>query len=168
MKAKFLILLLGLLIGLAAAVVFPHFRDRLTPGVLKPAPTEGVVEDKRIEGDRLLLTLVTGDGAVLATFTEKVAEIDLLVAPGDTVGLALDGYRPFVEDPEIQRVVKGAPPEEPTQPMPTVETSAEPRAEASAAPEADAAAEPEAEGAAELQPEGPADTQTPPGDPPGD
>lgn len=109
MKGKVLLLLVGILIGLAAAVLFPRVRELLTPGVLKKAPTEGVVDDKRSEGDRLLLTLVTAEGAVLATFTQQVAEIDLLVARGDTVSLSLDGYRPFVENPEIDRVVKGAP-----------------------------------------------------------
>lgn len=109
MRGKILLLVVGILIGLAAAVLVPRFRELLTPSALKKAPTEGTVEDKRSDEDRLLLTLVTAEGAVLATFTRQVAEIDLLVARGDTVSLALDGYRPFVEDPEIERVVKGPP-----------------------------------------------------------
>ncbi len=162
MKAKILILLLGLLIGLAAAVLFPRFRDQLTPGVLRSAPTEGVVEDKRSEGDRLLLTLVTADGAVLATFTEKVAEIDLLVAPGDTVGLALDGYRPFVEDPEIQRVVKATQDEE-AQPVPPVDGRVEPQAEDVVEPQAGGAVDPRAEDSVETQGGSPAEPQPEPG-----
>ncbi len=106
MKAKTLLLVLGILIGLAAATLMPRFWQRLVPQRWKTAPTEGVVEEKRWEEDRLLLTLVTSDGAVLATFTQRVSEIDLLVVPGDTVSLSLDGYRPFVEDPEIVRVIK--------------------------------------------------------------
>lgn len=106
MKAKGLLLLLGILIGIAAAVLFPTFRERLLPRGLRPAATEGTIAEKRLAEDRLLLTLVTGDGAVLATFTQRISEIDLLVAKGDTVGLSLDGYRPFVEDPQIVRVQK--------------------------------------------------------------
>ena len=162
MKAKVLILLVGLLLGLAAAVLFPRFRDQLTPGVLRPAPTEGVVEDKRSEGDRLLLTLVTADGAVLATFTKKVAEIDLLVTPGDTVSLGLDGYRPFVEDPEIERVVKAPPREEAVQPIPTAESPGDstaqgpgdPTAEGSIGPPiSESPVDPEVESPMESQPE---------------
>ncbi len=83
-------------------------------------PIEGVVESKRWDDDRLLLTLVTADGAVLATFHRKVPEIDLLVAPGDSVSLALGRYRPFVEDPEIARVVKTPPAAEVEASPPTV------------------------------------------------
>ena len=157
MKGKLLLLLLGLLIGLAAAVLFPRLRESLTPGVLRQAPTEGVVEDKRSEGDRLLLTLVTGDGAVLATFTKKVAEIDLLVAPGDTVSLALDGYRPFVEDPEIERVVKAPPPAAEVQSIPTVESPSHP----------EPGSPPETPAGAPLEPrvEDPAEPQAPTGQP---
>ena len=108
MKAKILLLLLGVLVGVAAAVLLPGFRDRLLPDRLRADPTEGAIAEKRLEEGRLLLTLVTDDGAVLATFTQRLSEIDLLVAKGDTVGLSLDGYRPFVEDPEIVRVRKAA------------------------------------------------------------
>lgn len=135
MKAKLLLLLLGLLLGLGAAVLFPRVRESLTPGVLKRAPTTGVVEDKRREDDRLLLTLVTADGAVLATFTKRVPEIDLLVARGDTVSLALDGYRPFVEDPEIERVVKAPPLEEAAQPLPTVDSPVDAQIDSPAEPQ---------------------------------
>lgn len=108
MKAKLLLLLLGIVAGVAAALLFPTLRERLLPESLRRAATEGTIADKRLEADRLLLTLVTDEGAVLATFSQRLPEIDLLVAPGDTVGLALDGYRPFVEDPEIVRVRKAS------------------------------------------------------------
>lgn len=108
MKAKSLLLLLGIVVGAAVVLFLPRLRERLVPAAWRPAATEGVVEEKRSEENRLLLTLVTEDGAVLSTFNERVAEIDLLVARGDTVGLSLDGYKPFVEDPEIVRVQKAA------------------------------------------------------------
>jgi hypothetical protein len=41
---------------------------------------------------------------VLATFTKRVAEIDLLIEPGDTIALALRSDEPFVDDPQIERV----------------------------------------------------------------
>jgi hypothetical protein len=43
---------------------------------------------------------------MLATFTERVAEIDLLVAPGDTVTLGVPRYQPFVENPSFEGVKK--------------------------------------------------------------
>lgn len=127
MKAKLFLLLLGLLAGVAAAVFFPTLRDRLLPAGLRSAATEGAIAEKRLEEDRLLLTLVTEDGAVLATFTERLSEIDLLVAAGDTVGLSLDGYRPFVDNPEIVRVRKatGEPDSPPAPTRPAVGSSAD-------------------------------------------
>ena len=62
------------------------------------------------DGERLLLTVDTPQGAALATFTEKVAEIDLLVEEGDGVTLGLRGYEPFVNNPVIQGVRKSAAP----------------------------------------------------------
>ena len=126
MKAKLLMLVLGLVIGLAAAVLMPRFWQRLVPAGWQSDPTDGVVQEKRWEDDRLLLTLVTADGAVLATFGRQVPEIDLLVEAGDTVSLALDGYRPFVEDPEIVRVVKAPPEVEAPAPEPAPAPEREP------------------------------------------
>jgi hypothetical protein len=63
---------------------------------------------KRRDGERLLLTVETPRGAVLATFRERVAEIDLLVDEGDSVSLGLGRYRPFVEDPSVEGVHKAA------------------------------------------------------------
>ncbi len=116
MKSRLLLLLLGVVLGLAAAQLAPRFWHRVTPAALRGAPTVGEVESKRWDEDRLLLTLVTDSGAVLATFSRRVAEIDLLVDVGDTVALALRRYRPFVEDPVIDRVVKAAGEAEPLAP----------------------------------------------------
>ncbi len=41
---------------------------------------------------------------MLVTFTQKVAELDLLLEPGDTVTLITTGYATFVEDPTLDRV----------------------------------------------------------------
>jgi len=61
---------------------------------------------KQRKGDRLLLTVQTSDGTILATFKKKITEIDLLVAEGDMLTLARTGYRAFMEDPPIGRVRK--------------------------------------------------------------
>jgi hypothetical protein len=41
---------------------------------------------------------------MLVTFTQKVAELDLLLEPGDTVTLLTTGYATFVDDPTLDRV----------------------------------------------------------------
>jgi hypothetical protein len=65
---------------------------------------EGEVRRKLKEADRLLLTVLTPDGAVLATFRRRVTEIEVLVKEGDLITLAIDRYEPFIENPEIARV----------------------------------------------------------------
>jgi hypothetical protein len=46
---------------------------------------------------------------VLATFKQRVPEIDLLVDTGDHVTLGITSYEPFVEDPKILGVKKAKP-----------------------------------------------------------
>lgn len=103
--------LAGLLLGAAAAVFGPDLAAPYLPDVLRPGLEEarGPVLGKRIEGERLLLTVDTERGAVLATFRQRVPEIDLLVEEGDTVILGLREYAPLVEDPVLQGVRKGGP-----------------------------------------------------------
>jgi hypothetical protein len=102
---------LGLALGIAAAVLGPRLAGRYLPGVFrgKAEPVPGVVVEKQREQDRLLLTLVSDGGAILASFRKKVAEISLLVEKGDRVTLVLHGYQPFVDDPRIERVEKRKP-----------------------------------------------------------
>ncbi len=91
------------------AVARPFLGARLPSGMGgKRELVAGPVAAKQRKGDRLLLTVVTPAGAVLGTFKKKVDEIDLLVETGDTVTLAIAGYQPFLEDPEIARVAKPA------------------------------------------------------------
>lgn len=59
---------------------------------------------KQREANRLLLKVGTAQGPMLVTFTQKVAELDLLLEPGDTVTLITTGYATFVEDPTLDRV----------------------------------------------------------------
>ncbi len=65
---------------------------------------------KRMEEGRLLLTVNARQGAVLATFTERVSEIDLLVDVGDTISLGITAYEPFIDDPAFRGVRKASPP----------------------------------------------------------
>lgn len=103
---------LGVAAGVAGALFLPDLVEPWLPAALRAErqTVEGVVLDEKREEDRLLLTVETDRGAVLATFTERVAEIELLVREGDTVALGLDRYRPFVTDPAVEGVRKARPP----------------------------------------------------------
>jgi len=102
------IFVIGFVLGIVGAVVArPFLGERLPQAVGgKRQAVEGPVAAKQMQDDRLLLTIVTPSGAILATFTKKVEEINLLVETGDTVGLTIPGYQPFLDDPEITRVAK--------------------------------------------------------------
>lgn len=118
-RAGLLLFLLGLLLGIAGALVAPRYLGDYLPGGLRGRneTIEGPVLGKRLEENRLLLTVQGQQGAVLATFRKQVAEIDLLVAVGDTVTLGVSRYEPFVEDPSFRGVRKigvGSLPESPT------------------------------------------------------
>lgn len=103
-----LTLLVGVALGVSGTILAPGLVGPYLPGVVrgKAELVEGEVVRKQREADRLLLTVTTGQGAILATFKKQVAEIDLLVEQGDALTLALRGYEPFVADPAIERVRK--------------------------------------------------------------
>jgi hypothetical protein len=105
-----IIFLFGLVLGVLAAVFVPRYLGDYVPGLSggKGANVTGVVTRKLAEDARLLLTVVTDSGAVLATFTDRKAEIDLLVEEGDSVTFSLSAYSPFVDDPRLGRVAKPA------------------------------------------------------------
>ena len=65
---------------------------------------EGQVVRKQRDGNRLLVKITTAQGPMLVTFTQKVAELDLLLEPGDRVELITPSYATFVEDPTLERV----------------------------------------------------------------
>jgi len=99
---------LGLAAGVAGTLLIPRLAGPYLPGVLRGTTelVEGEALRKERQEDRLLLTVVTEEGAILATFVQQAGEIDLLVDEGDTVILALRGYEPFVTDPRIEGVKK--------------------------------------------------------------
>ncbi len=100
-------LILGFIAGAIAAVVSPSWWQSLVPDALFPrGAMESVVLEKSLDEGRLLLRLDTEGGVLLATFTQKADEIDLLVEKGDRVTLRAARYEPFLSDPRIDRVVK--------------------------------------------------------------
>ncbi|MFP3942027.1 MAG: hypothetical protein ACLF0P_17170 [Thermoanaerobaculia bacterium] len=130
MKVKIALFLAGVLVGGLLAALFRPLIEPAVRNVLniEEASTEGRVVAKRMEGERLLLTVDGEEGTVLATFTSRVPEIDLLVEEGDQLRLGVDRYEPFVEDPDVlavhkrdfqeeqrraERDAEEAPPEEP-------------------------------------------------------
>ncbi|MBI2372154.1 MAG: hypothetical protein HYV08_18320 [Deltaproteobacteria bacterium] len=103
-----LLLMAGVVLGVSGTLLVPRLAGPYLPAVLpgRVEHVEGEVVAKQREPDRLLLTVLTPQGAILAIFRQKVPEIDLLVDLGDHLTLALRRYEPFVEDPRVQRVRK--------------------------------------------------------------
>lgn len=108
MKLKIFLFLLGGLFGFLLAALFqPLLRPLLTDLFRSEKDvTEGRVVAKRLQGDRLLITVDATEGTILATFKQRVPEIDLLVQEGDLLKLGVPRYQPFVEDPPILSVRK--------------------------------------------------------------
>lgn len=105
-------LLAGVALGVAATFLVPRYVAPHLPAPFRAGELQvrGVVLAEQQEEDRLLLTVETDQGAVLATFRRQVSEIGLLVDVGDTVTLGIREYRPFVQDPTLMGVYKGRPP----------------------------------------------------------
>ena len=99
--------LVGFVVGVVAGVFAPGLLGPSFPGLGgEEALVTGIVRAKQKEGDRLLLTVQSSEGATLATFRERMEEIALLVDEGDTLTFELRRYAPFVEDPRIAGVKK--------------------------------------------------------------
>jgi hypothetical protein len=69
---------------------------------------EGQVVRKQRDGNRLLVKITTAQGPMLVTFTQKVADLEVLLDAGDTVTLVIPGYATFVDDPMLERVKEPA------------------------------------------------------------
>jgi len=100
--------ILGLGLGLSAPMLASRYGDPYLPAFLKKNihPLEGSVIHKERQQDRLLITITTQDGTILATFQQQVPEIDLLIEERDLVTLDVRQYQPFVNDPAVLRVNK--------------------------------------------------------------
>ncbi len=101
----------GLVLGFLAAVVTNLAApDLLTPYTEQLLPADhtesvkGTVVKKQRESNRLLLTLSTPKGVLLATFTDKLDELDLLIGEGYVATIKLRTYSPFVHNPLVERV----------------------------------------------------------------
>lgn len=102
-------LLVGVVLGVAGTIYGPARIDPYLPKELRlrARVVEGQVVHKQREGNRVLVKIQTDQGVILAVFTKRVAEIDLLVEPGATIALSLPSDQPVVDDPTIERVKRG-------------------------------------------------------------
>ncbi len=110
---------LGVGVGLAnrvPTIVAPYLPKSVTGA---DQHIEGRVVRKQRDGNRLLVKITTAHGPMLATFTQKVADLDVLLDPGDTVTLGVAGYATFVEDPILEGVKEPAQAQSPA-PAPTL------------------------------------------------
>ncbi|MEO8342137.1 MAG: hypothetical protein ABI604_20990 [Nitrospirota bacterium] len=95
--------LAAIIVNLAAPDFLTPYLRVLSP-VGQPESVRGMVVTKQRESARLLLTLSTPKGVLLATFTEKIDEIDLLITEGNLITIRLKAYSPFVENPTVEKV----------------------------------------------------------------
>ena len=104
-------LLIGIVLGVSGTYIAPDLIRPYLPEVIqgKSVTLEGTVVSKEHKQAKLLLTIDTDQGALLATFKKKVPEINLLINTGDGIEFALRKYEPFIEDPLIRKVKKEKP-----------------------------------------------------------
>jgi hypothetical protein len=103
-------LLVGVVVGVGVANKGPAL---IAPYLPKASSgpgehIEGQVVRKQRDGNRLLVKISTAQGPMLVTFTQKVADLEVLLDPGDTVTLVTPAYATFVEDPLLERVKEPA------------------------------------------------------------
>ncbi len=101
-------LIAGILLGIAGTIYLPDAIRPYLPESFADKETlvRGIVLSKQRTAKTLLLTANTSQGAVLATITKGIDEVDLLVGPGDTIDFTLKTYNPFIYNPRITKVVK--------------------------------------------------------------
>jgi hypothetical protein len=116
-------LLVGFVLGVGAAMRGPEFVAPYLPrSVGGPGERlDGQVVRKQRDGNRLLVKVATAQGPMLVSFTQKAADLDVLLDPGDTVTFTTKGYATFVDDPGVERVkgserTASSPPAVPTGP----------------------------------------------------
>lgn len=102
------VFVLGVGLGLGAPFLAARYAQPYIPQFLQETvhPLTGTVTHKERQQDRLLMTVTTPDGTILATFRKQVPEIDLLVEEQDSVTLNVQQYEPFVTDPPVIKVNK--------------------------------------------------------------
>lgn len=109
-RGRWLVFLLGVLLGAAAATLLPRYAAPYVGEAFAPsAVVEGRVVGKESQPERIVLKVATPDGVLLAGFTENRPDIDLLVEPGASIRLGANRYQPFLENPTILAVREPAP-----------------------------------------------------------
>src|SRR5437667_8016364 len=122
MTRGWLILVCIFLVGVVVGVGLANRGPALTTPYLPKSARgpgqhiEGQVVRKQRDGNRLLVKITTAQGPMLVTFTQKVADLDVLLDAGDTVTLVTEGYSTFVEDPSLERVRQPARTQAPSPP----------------------------------------------------
>ena len=110
---------IGLALGIAGTALLPLWLGPYLPEAWRPTQTLIVGEVVQMVEREAQVRLVvdTEWGALLATFSDEAAErVRLLVDEGDEVAFVLATYQPFLENPEVARVVKGRLQEHPPAP----------------------------------------------------
>ncbi len=92
MKEKLPAFLIGLVVGTAGALMVPE---------LLTEDFAGTVTGKKRLRDRLMVMINMPQGEVIATFTDKIGQIDFLIRPGDEVALGLAKYEVLVDNPPL-------------------------------------------------------------------
>jgi hypothetical protein len=98
----------GLALGVLCTIFLPKYVRPYIPESFmgKETIVKGTVMAKEKKGNALLLAVNTSQGALIATFTKKGDEVNLLINEKDDVEFTLEKYKPFIDDPNITRVVK--------------------------------------------------------------
>jgi hypothetical protein len=98
----------GLILGVVGTIYLPNYVRPYIPqwAMGKAIVVKGTVAAKQKKESVLLLTVDTPEGVLLASFTRKVDEINLLINEKDAIEFTLSKYMPFIDDPKIIRVVK--------------------------------------------------------------
>jgi len=99
-------LLVGIALGAGVATRGPALVTAYLPRSINSSGEriEGEVVRKQRDGNRLLVKVVTAQGPMLVAFTQKAADLDVLLDPGDRVILVTSGYATFIDDPILERV----------------------------------------------------------------
>src|SRR2546430_14174190 len=98
-------LLVGMVVGFGAATRGPALIAPYLPkaGGGAGESIEGQVVRKQREGNRLLVKVNTAQGPMIVTFSQKVADLDVVLDPVGPVTLVHPGLATFVENPVPER-----------------------------------------------------------------
>lgn len=93
---------MALLVVVAGAGAGGYFaRPAIDQAIGRRGEREARIVSEHRDGERLLLTLRSGDETMLATFRQRADDIETLVNPGDTITLRVSGRGVFADDAPI-------------------------------------------------------------------